>query len=108
MTLTEAGLRHADEWLRGVTRGAVAVGNDEVMGRLIADEIDRLTAELAEARELLNWIDANTTLHKSVETAYYVDHYEVNVLYDGDLYQRNVGESIEDAIRAAIKAKDGE
>jgi hypothetical protein len=73
-----------------------------------ADKIDRLTAELTEARELLNWIESNTTLHKSVETGYYVDHWEVNVLYDGDLHQRNVGESIEDATRAAIDAGKGE
>jgi hypothetical protein len=71
-------------------------------------EHNKRNLECQVLRELLGWIEANTTLHKSVETGYYVDHYEANVLYDENLHQRNVGESIEDAIRAAIDAGKGE
>jgi len=44
--LTKAGYRHALDWLRGVRLGATANGSDLTLAGLIADEIDRLTAEI--------------------------------------------------------------
>jgi len=43
--LTEAGYRHALDWLRGVQPGATANGSDLTLAGLIADELERLQKE---------------------------------------------------------------
>ena len=64
--------------------------------------LEARVVELEKDKTRLDWIEANTTLHNSVETGYYVDHYEAVVISDqGKLDQRNVGEDLRDAIDAA-------
>jgi len=105
----ESALKTAKKEIDRLTAELAAVKEESAETcRMLLEDNHRIEVQLADARGLLDWITANTTLHKSVETGYYVDHYEANVLYDENLHQQNVGESIEDAIRAAIDKGKGE
>jgi hypothetical protein len=71
-------------------------------------QIGNMRAENAELRKdaaRLDWIEAQHTLHRSVELLYVVDGYEVEYLYDGNSISKpHRG----DSLRAAIDAAMGE
>ena len=71
------------------------------------EEVECLEGRLEKERGRLDWIESNTTLHNSIETGYYVDHYEVVVVNDlGRLELLNRGSSIRDAIDVAMEGNE--
>ncbi len=66
--LTEAGLRHVLDWLKNINYGETASGNDEKLGRLAADEIERLLSAIATWKEEETcWKETETGLLARVE-----------------------------------------
>ena len=58
---------------------------------------------------LLEWIEANTTLHRQVELLYVVDGYECSVTHDGSVVEGPFhGETVRDALRLAVVAQEQE
>lgn len=58
---------------------------------------------------LIDWIEANTTLHRQVELLYVVDGYECSVTHDGDVVEGPFpGETVRDALRRAMVAQEQE